>query len=296
VNIVCNHLDAAATLLLEQHILRLHVAVYNLVLVERIQAEQQRVRELAHELQTEALEVVLLDELVQIDAEQFEGDAHVAAEGERVEHVDDVHGVVLVLLAQLTQDAYLLVRLTVEALLVAHHLERHVLVRLMIVGLDHLAERALTDHAQHLVAIRHVVVRHMNVRALFVVVLVVVGPADDARPFLRVRADEVDLLVVEDLVMLVRGQLVHVQLHHHLRRDGRRLRFDADDAVAAATAVSSTLAAAPGAPAPATAIGVAIGTSVSHHRAARLAVGLRVRVVTGVVAHGPVIQALAFPR
>lgn len=254
-------------------------------------------RKLAHELQTEALEVVLLDELVQIDAEQFEGDAHVAAEGERVEHVDDVHGVVLVLLAQLTQYTYLLVRLTVEALLVTHHLERHVLVRLMIVGLDHLAERALADHAQHLVAIRHVVVWHMDVRALFVVVLVVVGPADDARPFLRIRADEVDLLVIEDLVMLVRRQFVHVQLHHHLRRDGRRLWLDADDAVASATAVSTAaLAPAAGAPASATAIRVAIGTAVPHHRAARLAVGLRVRVVTGVVAHGPVIQALAFPR
>lgn len=39
-NIVCNHLDAAATLLFEQHVLRLHVAVYDLVLVECIQAEQ----------------------------------------------------------------------------------------------------------------------------------------------------------------------------------------------------------------------------------------------------------------
>lgn len=158
--------------------------------------------------------------------------------------MNDVHGVVLVLLAQLTQYAYLLVRLTVEALLVAHHLERHVLVRLVIVGLDHLAERALADHAQHFVAICHVVVRHMDVRALFVVVLVVVGPADDARPFLRIRADEVDLLIIEDLVMLVRGQLVHVQLHHHLRRDGRRLWFDADDAVAAVSTVSTAAGAA----------------------------------------------------
>lgn len=63
------HLDAAASLLFEQYILRLHVAVYDLVLVEGVQAEQQRMREFADELQTEALEVILLDELVQVDTE-----------------------------------------------------------------------------------------------------------------------------------------------------------------------------------------------------------------------------------
>lgn len=63
---VLTHLDPRASLLLEQHILGLHVAVYDAALAERVQALQQRVRELAHQLQREALELVLLYQLVQV--------------------------------------------------------------------------------------------------------------------------------------------------------------------------------------------------------------------------------------
>ncbi len=92
----------------------------DLVPVEQVQALQQRVRELPHQLQREPLELVLLDQLVEVDAEQLEGEAGVAAEREVVEQVDDVVRVVLVLLAQVLQDPDLLLRLPVEALLVAH--------------------------------------------------------------------------------------------------------------------------------------------------------------------------------
>ena len=121
---VCSYLDSAPALLLEQHVLRLHVAVDDLVPVEQVQALQQRVRELAHQLQREALELVLLDELVQVYAEQLEGEAGVAAEGEVVVQVDDVVRVVFVLLAQVLQYADLLLRLPVEALLVSHLRQR----------------------------------------------------------------------------------------------------------------------------------------------------------------------------
>ena len=97
---------------------------------------------LAHEREAEALELVLLDELVEIHAEQFEGEADVVAEGEVVYEVDDVVRVFSVLLPQVLQDADLLVGLTVEAFLVADDLDRHVLLGLVIVGLQHLAETA----------------------------------------------------------------------------------------------------------------------------------------------------------
>ena len=83
----------------------------DLVAVEQVEALQQRVGELADELEAESLELVLLDELVQVDAEELEGDAGVVAERKVVEQVDDVVSVVLVLLAQVLQDADLLLGL-----------------------------------------------------------------------------------------------------------------------------------------------------------------------------------------
>ncbi len=72
-----NDLYTTAALLLQQDILRLQVTVDDAVLVESVQALQNGVRELAHELQAEALELVLLDQLVQVHAEQLERDANV---------------------------------------------------------------------------------------------------------------------------------------------------------------------------------------------------------------------------
>lgn len=95
-------------------------------------------RKFADERQAEALELVLLDELVQVHAEQLEGHADVVPEGEALQHVDDVHAAVLVLLPQVLQDADLLGRLPVEPLLIPHHLQGHVGVALMIKGLHHL--------------------------------------------------------------------------------------------------------------------------------------------------------------
>lgn len=68
------------------------------------------------------------------------------AEGEVLQHVHHVHGAVAVLLAQVLQDADLLLGLPVEALLVAHHLQGQVLLQLVVVDLGHLAEAALADH------------------------------------------------------------------------------------------------------------------------------------------------------
>ena len=96
----------------------------------------------------------------------------------------------------------------------------------MVVHLDHLPEGSLPDDLEHLVAVLQVVVRDVRVAALIVVVAAVVGRADDARALLGVGADEVDLRVVEDLVVLVGGQLVHVELHDLFRGGHHRLGLD----------------------------------------------------------------------
>jgi hypothetical protein len=62
-----SYLDSAPALLLQQHILRLHITVDYFVPVQRVEALQQRVGEFAHELEGEALELVLLDQFVQVD-------------------------------------------------------------------------------------------------------------------------------------------------------------------------------------------------------------------------------------
>lgn len=133
-----SYLDAAAPLLLEQNVLGLEVAVDDAVLVQRVQTLQDRVGELPDQREAEALELVLLDELVQVHAQQLEGHADVVAEGEVLQHVDDVHARVLVLLPQVLQDADLLRCLPVETLLVADHFQSHVGLRLVVEGLHHL--------------------------------------------------------------------------------------------------------------------------------------------------------------
>ena len=84
-------------------------------------------------------------DLVKVDAEQFEGDADVVAEGEGLEHVDDVVPVVDVLLAQMLQDADLLLRLSMKPLLVANDLQRHVHVVAVVLRLHHLTETAASQ-------------------------------------------------------------------------------------------------------------------------------------------------------
>jgi len=203
----------AASLLLEEDVLWLEIAVDDPVAVQDFQALEDGVCKLADQSQAEPLELVLLDQFVQVHGQKFEGDADVVAEGKRLDHVDDVVYVVLVLLAQVLQYPDLFLSLAMESLLVAHHLQGDVGVGFVIVGFHDLPEAALADDLQHFVAVGDVIVRHVDVLSGVVVVAAVLGAADDALTLLRAGSQEVDLGVVEDLVVLVGGQLVHVVLH-----------------------------------------------------------------------------------
>ncbi len=99
-----------------------------------------------HQLQTESLKLVLFYEFVEVDGEQFEGDAHVIAEDETVVQMDDVHFVVFILFLEVFEDLDLLLGLPMEPWLVANHLQCYVHVILVVVGFDYLTETALTDH------------------------------------------------------------------------------------------------------------------------------------------------------
>lgn len=142
-------------------------------------------------------------------------------ERKRVEHVDDVHGIVFVLLAEVLQYADLLLRLAVEPLLVADHLESDVLAFLVVVRLDDLTETTLADHLEHLVPVRYVIVGYVYVRALLIVVVAIVRKPDEPGTFLGVRAYEVHLGVIEYFTVFVGGKFAHVELHDLLGASGR---------------------------------------------------------------------------
>ncbi len=111
-----------------------------------LQALQYGVCKLSDQWQAEALELVALDKLIQVHAKQLEGHADVVAEGEVFKHVHDIHRAVTILLAQVLQDTDLLLRLPVEAFLVAHHFQSQVLLQFVVVYLSHLAKATFTNN------------------------------------------------------------------------------------------------------------------------------------------------------
>ena len=127
--------------------------MYDFVSVEQVQALKQTVSKLSHQLQRESLEFVLLDQLVQVDTEQLESDASVGAKDEMVKHMDNVIGIVLVLLAQVLQNSDLFLSLPMKPFFVSYHFEGDMKVALVVVGFHHLAEAALPDDFEHFIAI-----------------------------------------------------------------------------------------------------------------------------------------------
>lgn len=96
------------------------------------------------------MELVSLDKLVQVHAQQLKGHANVVPEGEVFEHVHDIHGAVTILLAQVLQDADLLLRLPVEPLLIADHFQSQVLLQFVVVHFSHLTKTAFSNNLQKL--------------------------------------------------------------------------------------------------------------------------------------------------
>lgn len=140
-----SYLDAAASLLFEQNVLWLEVTVDDSVPAQGLQALKNGVCKLPDQRQAEALELVALDKLIQVHAQQLKGHADVVAEGEVFKHVHHIHGAITILLAQVLQDADFLLRLPVETLLVTHHFQSQVLLQFVVVYLSYLAEATFTN-------------------------------------------------------------------------------------------------------------------------------------------------------
>ena len=210
---VVDHLDSASAGLFQEDVLRFEVAVNDSIPVEGVEALENGVGEFPHQGEAEPLELVLLDQLVEVHAQQLEGEADVVSEGEMVDQMDDVVCVVLVLLPQVLQYPNLLVGLAVESLLVPYHLQSNVLLRSVIVRLQHLPETALSEDLEDLVAIGDVVVGDHLIRPSVVVIATVVRSTGETLSLLGVLTDEVDLGIGENLLVLIGTQPGTVQLH-----------------------------------------------------------------------------------
>ena len=81
---------------------------------------------------SDSLKVILLDELVQIDAQQFEDNDKVFSKDEVVQNSDDVILVLFVIQVEQLEYLQLHARLVLELLLITHNFERNQLVSLMV--------------------------------------------------------------------------------------------------------------------------------------------------------------------
>lgn len=94
-----SYLDAATSLLFEQDVFWLEVTVDDSVPAQGLQALQNGVCKLPDQWQAEALELVALDKLIQVHAQQLKGHADVVAKGEVFKHVHHIHAAIPILLA-----------------------------------------------------------------------------------------------------------------------------------------------------------------------------------------------------
>ena len=92
----------------------------HVLVAEELEGLEDLNRESSYQRQGDALEVVVLDELVEVDREELEGDDQVVAEHAVVLDLDYVVLVVGVLLLQVLQDAQLNARLMLITLFVLY--------------------------------------------------------------------------------------------------------------------------------------------------------------------------------
>ena len=214
---VIDHLDSASARLFQKDVLWLQIAVDDAVPMKSVEALENRVGEFPHQGEAEPLELVLLDQLVEVHAQQLEGETDVVSEGEMVDQMDDVVSVVPILLSQVLQDPNLLICLAVESLLVPYHLQGYVLLCPMIVRLQHLTKASLSKDLEDLVAIGNVVVSDHLIRPSVIIIATVVRSTRDTLSLLGMLANKVDLRKGEDLLVLIGTQSGTVQLHCLIR-------------------------------------------------------------------------------
>ena len=153
------------------------------------------------------MEVVVLDELVEVDREELEGDDQVIAEHAVVLDLDYVVLVVGVLLLQVLQDAQLNARLVLVTLFVLDDFYRDDFVGFVVQALESLAKTAFTQEIKHFEAVVDVILKNDIIVPILVIVSRVMQLGTGLSLYLiSFETKEVDLLEVKQLSLLEIGQ------------------------------------------------------------------------------------------
>eukprot|EP00964_Phaeocystis_antarctica_P151459 scaffold119065_cov63-Phaeocystis_antarctica.AAC.1 len=173
-----DELDGGAPRVPQQDVLRLEVAVDDRDVAQREEAEglEDALAELADEVERDALEARVPQQVIEVVREHLEDEALVAAEHKVLEQAHDAGRVAHVLLVEELEQLDLRLGLLQEGLLALDDLDRHPLLRRVVERLDHLPEGALTDDRAHRVAI----VEELPILDDVVIVLIVPAMVEEA--------------------------------------------------------------------------------------------------------------------
>eukprot|EP00359_Climacostomum_virens_P007790 CAMPEP_0204909082 /NCGR_PEP_ID=MMETSP1397-20131031/7877_1 /ASSEMBLY_ACC=CAM_ASM_000891 /TAXON_ID=49980 /ORGANISM="Climacostomum Climacostomum virens, Strain Stock W-24" /LENGTH=206 /DNA_ID=CAMNT_0052078807 /DNA_START=850 /DNA_END=1471 /DNA_ORIENTATION=- len=172
------------------------------------QSDQELHSKALDQIQSEASKLVSLEEVIEVDAEELEGNADVPAEHEAVFHLHDVAAIAWVFAAQAVKDFYFDCPLLLKPLLVPEDLEGHSLVALIIKSLDYLAERAFPQETHDFVSVGYVISLDDFIKPLLIVEAVV-RLSEVRGGFLGSEADEVDALKLKEFQLFVTAEDIH---------------------------------------------------------------------------------------
>ena len=106
------------------------------------------------ERQRDSLEVIVLDEFVEVDRKELEGDDQVGSENAMVKDLDDVICVFRILLLEVLQYLELYPCLVLVSLLILDDLDSNHLFGLVVETFEGLAEAAFPQEVLHLESVR----------------------------------------------------------------------------------------------------------------------------------------------
>lgn len=173
------------------------------------------------------MEVVVLDELVQVDREEFKRDYQVVSEHAMVLNLNYVVLVFGVLLLQVLKDAQLNTSLVLVSLLVLYYLDCDNLPSLVIQALESLAEASFSEEIEHFKSVVNMVFEDDLVIAIFIVVSRIVQLGTRfAFNFVCFETEEVDFLEVEQLSLLKVRQLARLRVQLQCLTHRHRVLYD----------------------------------------------------------------------
>jgi len=140
-----------------------------LILIHEIQSHDDLVDEPLGQGEGEPLELVVLDELIQVYAQQLEGDAGVTPESEAVLYAHDVLGLFRVVIPEELQDLHLYLALLVQLLAVLQNFEGDNLLVLVVKAFKDNSEGPAPKALEDLVSILDLVVDVEKVVSLVIV-------------------------------------------------------------------------------------------------------------------------------